>query len=101
MGEPDSDDLTAYLAEQLKDGRFSAAYHAAGDRARIIRTLVAARVKAGLTADQVAKRMQVKPKDVRAYERGATDPALSFHQRYAHAVGLRVRVEIEQGDADG
>lgn len=95
MPEADLDDWGTLVAKQMRDPRFRAAYEAARIRHVIIRELVAARVSAGLTVGEVAEQMQVKTKRVRDYERGVTDPYLSFHQRYAQAVGLRLRIEIE------
>lgn len=88
------DDLDRFLAERLKDPEFAAAFEDAGVRPRLVLRLTALRNARGLTVEQVAKRMQMKPKRVREYEGGVTDPTLSMHQCYARAVGARITVEV-------
>lgn len=90
-----SDDLDEFIAEQSQDPRFRAAFADAGERSGLRLALAGYRRGAGLTVEDVAGRMGVRVVDVRAYERGETDPCLSFHQRYARAVGVRVSVEVE------
>lgn len=88
------DDLDRFLAERLKDPEFAAAFEDAGVRPRLILRLTALRKARGLTVEQLAERMQMKPKRVRQYEGGLTDPTLSMHQCYARAVGARITVEV-------
>lgn len=75
--------------------RVEQAEHDSNDRSDLRDILVAVRKDAGLTVEQVADYMHVSPRDVREYERGAVDPRLSFHQRYARAVGARVEFDVE------
>jgi len=93
-GDP-RDDLDGFLAEQTKSPAFAAAYVDAISRSRVLIVLLDAKRAQGLTTEQIAEAMGVKAKDVRAYERGATDPRLSMHQRYARALGLSIHVEIK------
>jgi ribosome-binding protein aMBF1 (putative translation factor) len=67
----------------------------AGTRWDLRNLLVDARHAAGLTVEQVAQCMGVPPRVVRDYEAGTNDPRLSLHQRYARAVGVRLRVGVE------
>jgi ribosome-binding protein aMBF1 (putative translation factor) len=74
--------------------RVEQAEHDAAERWELRDILVAVRERAGMTWEQVADSMGVKVKDVRDYEQGMIDPRLSFHQRYARAVGAVVTVEV-------
>lgn len=95
MSAEERDDLTIFLEEQLKDPAFASAFEDAGVRPRLALRLIELRRAAGLSVEDVAARMEVKPKAVLAYERGQVDPYLSFAQRYARAVGGRLRVDVE------
>lgn len=88
------DELDELLAEQMEDPAFAAAYQDANNRSELLHSLAQMRVQVGLTQRQVADAMGVRLRDVEKYERGGTDPRLSFHQRYARAVGARVRIEV-------
>lgn len=79
----------------LADPLAMAAFEDARVRRLIIHRLKTAREARGMTVLDVARPMGVDAKAVEAYERGETDPRLSFHQRYARALGGRVVVELE------
>lgn len=91
------DDLDTFLAEQLDDPAFAAAYSDSQHRSKLHLRLVEARRASGLTVNQIADRMEVDPARVVEYEAGAVDPRLSFHQRYARALGARLVVEVLTG----
>lgn len=42
--------------------------------------------------------MNHKTKQIENYEGGLVDPTLSFHQRYARAVGARIHIEVTTSD---
>lgn len=89
-----ADDLDNMLAEAAQDPQFAAAYEDANNRAELLHTLAQMRVDAGLSRQQVADRIGLRLRDVERYEKGSSDARLSMHQRYARAVGARVRVEV-------
>lgn len=91
MIDDEADDL---LAEQMQDPGFAAAYEDAGIRSELLTTLIGIRVDAGMSRQEAADAMGVRVRDVERYEKGGTDARLSMHQRYARAVGARVRVEV-------
>lgn len=91
-GEPD--EVDEMLAEQMKDPRLAAAYEDAQARHELYRDLIDVRKTNWLSVDEVAERMEVKRKRVIEFESGATDPCHSFLQRYARAVGVRLKSEL-------
>ncbi len=88
------DDLDDYLAEQMKDPQFAAAFRDANARYALNRRLVAAREAAGLSRADVAARMEVKRREVDDFEGGRTDPYFSFLQSYARAVGAHLTTDL-------
>ncbi|KVS49509.1 helix-turn-helix domain-containing protein [Burkholderia ubonensis] len=61
----------------------------------VARELVAARVQAGLTQEQVAERMQTPYSAIARMESGRTMPSLRTLFRYAEATGSRAVVRLE------
>ena len=95
-------DLDELMAESMKDPAFAAAYRDAESRTNLMDTLVMLRVNSGLSIDEVAVHMGVKPKRVRDYERRRIDPHWSTHQRYARALGHRLTwaIAVERPGAE-
>lgn len=79
----DYDEIVAHAASQAE----------ADDQLRY--ELVMARKRAGLTQEQVAELTGVKQPTVAAFERYDNDPRLSTLRRYAVAVGVLVKYEVE------
>jgi len=94
-----SDDFDAYLAEQLKNPEFAAAYADATTRDQLIDQLVDRRKAQRLTQTEVGHRMgNVRQATVSGFEREGSDPRLSTLQRYARAVGARLAIEVAEED---
>ncbi|MGH3489287.1 MAG: helix-turn-helix domain-containing protein [Actinopolymorphaceae bacterium] len=88
------DDLDAFLADQLQDPAFAAAYEDAHARADLLAGCVRLRKESGVTQAQVARAMGTTQSAVSDLEAGATDPQLTTVQRYARAVGGRLEVSV-------
>jgi transcriptional regulator with XRE-family HTH domain len=89
------DDLDAYIANATdEDPAFRAAMEDAEAKHRLLDTLVACRRDQGLTQSDIARRMGVKQPAVSGFENEDADPRLSTLQRYARAVGGRLRVSV-------
>ncbi len=74
---------------------FSAARRRASDPTlrRLVRDLLAARVRAGLTQEQVARRMGTKKSAISRLESGVLNrPTLTTIENYALVVGCRVEI---------
>jgi ribosome-binding protein aMBF1 (putative translation factor) len=103
-----TDDLERYLLECLKDEDFAAAHADEQDFLRLMDALAAQRAELGLSQREVAQRMGTSQSAVSELERLEADPRVSTLQRYARALGGRLRfdvgfatsdsVEVESGD---
>ncbi len=67
----------------------------AADVQRLLDELVRFRKTSGLRQRDVAERMKVSQPTVSEFESESSDPRLATVQRYARAVGARVRLKVE------
>ena len=93
--------LKALKQEMLADAETRAAYDAMADEFAIVRELVAARARAGLSQSEVAQRMGTTQSVIARLEGGKGVPSMRTVQRYAQAVGGRAVVRIEPQAAHG
>lgn len=89
-----ADELEAYLEVAQEDPQFRAAYEDAEERHGILDKLVALRRHLRLSQTTVAARMGVRQPTVSGFETEDSDPRLSTLQRYARAVGARLRLVL-------
>ncbi|TEA77073.1 helix-turn-helix domain-containing protein [Allopusillimonas ginsengisoli] len=89
-------DLTNLKARLLADPETRAAYDAQAPEFSIARELIGARVRAGLTQGEVAKRMHTTQSTVARLESGRTMPSLRTLSRYAEATGNRAVIRLEE-----
>lgn len=82
--------------EMMKDPEFRREYDALADEFALIGQAIAARVRAGKTQAQVAEAMGISQPAVAKIEAGKVK-SLDTLQRYASAVGCKVRLELVQG----
>ncbi|WP_080401786.1 helix-turn-helix domain-containing protein [Burkholderia ubonensis] len=73
----------------------TAEYDARAFEFAVARELVTARVRAGLTQEQVAERMQTPHSTIAHMESGRTMPSLRTLFRYAKTTGSRAVVRLE------
>jgi DNA-binding XRE family transcriptional regulator len=88
-------DLATLKKRLLADPDTRAEYEAQAPEFAVARELIAARVRAGLTQEQVAERMQTTQSTVARMESGRTMPSLRTLSRYAEATGSRAVVRLE------
>ncbi len=79
--------------EMMKDPEFRREYDALADEFALIGQAIAARVRAGKTQAQVAAAMGISQPAVAKIEAGKVK-SLDTLQRYASAVGCKVRLEL-------
>ncbi|RSN65436.1 hypothetical protein DMH01_03405 [Amycolatopsis sp. WAC 04182] len=60
------------------------------------RYLAKLRVSTGLSAQEVAHRMQVVPSAVSHFERDLTDPRMSTVRRYCDAIGAHIHIRLKE-----
>jgi DNA-binding XRE family transcriptional regulator len=74
---------------------FAEAYAANEDEHRLVRELLAARLRAGLTQEQVAESMGTTKSAISRLEGGAKhSPSVSTLRKYARAVGCDVQIRL-------
>jgi predicted transcriptional regulator len=87
---PEYQTLDSYLAEQMQDPEFRAAYEALEPAYQIARL----RILRGLTQEQLAEKVGTKQPSIARLESGRSTPSLDFLQRVAEALDAEVEVRI-------
>lgn len=87
--------LNALKRELLDKPGVRAAYDAQGAEFAIVHELIAARMRAGLTQEQLAQRMGTTQSVIARLEGGKRTPSMSTVQRYAQAAGCKAVFRLE------
>ncbi|MEK6322664.1 MAG: helix-turn-helix domain-containing protein [Acidobacteriota bacterium] len=88
-------DLQKYINKRKRrDPEFAQGFEVGYSNFKIGVLLKQAREKAGMTQDDVARRLRTKKSAISRIENHAEDIRLSTIQRYAKALGKNLRVEI-------
>lgn len=86
-----------HLAEEwMKDPEFRRAYDALEDEFSLATALIAARVDAELTQEQLANAMGTTQAVIARLESGRAKPSTRTLQRFAEATGTRLRIKFER-----
>ena len=87
------------VAEWMNDPAFKTEYNALEEEFQLLREMLHARKRAGLTQGDVAERMGTKaPAIARLEASGARDkhsPSVSTLRKYAHAVGCTLEIHLK------
>lgn len=86
--------LSQLKTQLLVDPDTRAEYDALGPEFSIAQELIGARVRAGLTQDQVAARMHTTQSTIARLESGRALPSMRTLTRYAEATGSRPIVKL-------
>jgi len=94
--QPVPHDHAAFLEKALKRKGFGEAYEKLEDEYALVRELLCARSRAGLTQEAVAARMGTTKSAVSRLEAaaGKHSPSLTTLKRYARAVGCEVEIRL-------
>ena len=88
-------DLEKYVKKRkLKEPEFAEGFEVGYSNFKVGVLLKLAREKAGMTQDDVARRLRTKKSAISRIENHAEDMRLSTIQKYAKALGKNLRVEI-------
>ena len=88
-------DHEQFLAKALKRKGFEAAYGELEEEYRLVRELLAARMEAGLTQEEVAASMGTTKSAVSRLEAvGRHSPSVTTLKKYARAVGCEVKIHL-------
>ncbi len=88
--------LAELKREWMKEPDFRAEYEGLEGEYAVIRALIAARTRAGLTQEALAARMGTTQSAVARMEGGDINPSIGALRRYAEATGTRLKVTLEQ-----
>ena len=99
---PVAHDHDEFLARAMKRKGFASAYAESADEYELVRELLAARAKAGLTQEQVAESMGTTKSAISRLEGvGQHSPSVSTLRRYARAVGCEVEIRLVPANGSG
>ncbi|MCX5846012.1 MAG: helix-turn-helix transcriptional regulator [Deltaproteobacteria bacterium] len=93
--EPVSHDHKAFLKNAQKRKGFSKAYNDLEEEYTLVREMLSARSKSGLTQEAVAELMGTTKSAVSRLESaGKHAPSLTTLKKYAHAVGCHLKIKF-------
>jgi ribosome-binding protein aMBF1 (putative translation factor) len=79
----------------MKDSKYRRGYKALEKEFSLVAALIEARTRAGLTQEQVARRMKTTQAVIARLEGGGSKPSTRTLERYAEATGSRLRITLE------
>ena len=79
----------------LKDRKYKTEYEALGKEFQLVRSLIEARMRAGLSQTQLARKMKTSQSYVARIESGKVKPSTAALERLARATGSRLRITFE------
>jgi ribosome-binding protein aMBF1 (putative translation factor) len=84
------------FAKWRKKPSYVAAYDALSDEFAVAEALIDARTKANLRQEDVARRMKTSQTAIARLESGRGNPSLKTLQRYAKAIGAKLKLSFQQ-----
>ncbi|MEP7353286.1 MAG: helix-turn-helix transcriptional regulator [Acidobacteriota bacterium] len=87
--------LAALHQEWLKDPKYRKAHKDLEPEFALSRAVIAARVTAGLTQEQLAQRMETTQSAIARLESGRTHPSTQTLERLAAATGTTLKISFE------
>ena len=82
-------------AKWMKDAKYRTAYDDLDEEFRLAAALIEARGRAGLTQEELARRMRTKQAVIARLESGRAKPSTRTLERIAQATGHRLRISFE------
>ena len=86
--------LQGHIKEQLKNPEFVKEYEALGEEYEIVRQIIHARIKAGLTQKELAERIGTRQSNVSRIENGNSNPSIAILKRIAEATGTKLQIAL-------
>lgn len=81
--------------ELLRDKRVAQEYKKLTPRYTLVSQLIEARVKKGLTQDQLAKRMGTRQSAIARVESGRANPSIGFLEKVTNALGSKLIIQVK------
>lgn len=82
-------------AEWMKDAEYRQEFEALETEFAVARALIEARAKAGLTQEELARRMDTSQSAIARLEAGRALPSARTLERFAKATGTSLRISFE------
>jgi len=86
--------LSKYIDELKKNPEFLENFESGYEEFKIGITLREARIKAGLTQEEIAERLKTKKSNISRIENHAEDIKLSTLEKFAGAIGKKIEIKI-------
>jgi ribosome-binding protein aMBF1 (putative translation factor) len=83
----------------MEDPKYRREYEALAEEFSLVAALLEARTRAGLTQEQVARRMKTTQAVIARLEGGGSKPSTRTLERYAEATGSRLKITFEPESA--
>lgn len=83
-----------YLNKQLEDKQFKEEWDKFEPEYKLIESLIAARLKKGLTQEKLARKIKTKQESISRVESGRVVPTIPFLKRIAHALDSRLEIKL-------
>ena len=88
------DDLERYLAEQLRDPEFRAAWEEQEPERELTRKLIEARIANNMTQAELARACGMRPSNLCRIETGNGNPSLTTLKRIAKGLGRKLVIDF-------
>ncbi len=79
----------------MKDPKYRSEYEKLGPEYELVHAIIEARTRAGLTQQQLAKRMKTTQSVIARLEAGGVNPSTKTLERLAKATGTRLKIDFE------
>jgi len=89
-------DFSDFLKKSLQDPKVKAEYDKLEPEFAVIKAIIEARMKKGLTQKEVAQKIGTKQSVISRLERGRGNPTLSFLKKMADAFSSRLEIRFIQ-----
>jgi len=83
-----------YLKKQLKNKRFKKEWDRFELEYQLIESLIAARLKRGLTQEKLAKKINTEQESISRVESGRVTPTIPFLKRIAEALDSKLEIKL-------
>lgn len=87
-------DFEIWAKEKLKDPHFKAEYDRLQPEFALIRAVIEARMRKGLTQKEIAKRIGTKQSVISRLEIGRANPTVSFLKKLAQALNTQLEIRF-------
>lgn len=89
-------DYKQFKASLLKNKRIKNAYENLGTEFVLVEMIIKERIKRGLTQKELARRIGTKQSAVSRLESGSCNPSISFLQKVADALNVKLKVSLSE-----